>query len=96
MRYLQLVALTLLGTVVMSMCLMVNEAPTRKSGGGSLVPENPGALTPGASSNSCANFGRGRSKPRRCRRPACPNPSTRPICHLRSSSCVCSKSAPGT
>ena len=46
MRYLQLVALTLLGTVVMSMCLMVNEAPTRKSGGGSLVPENPGALPP--------------------------------------------------
>jgi hypothetical protein len=45
-RYLQLVALTLLGTVVMSMCLMVNEAPTRQSGSGSQRPENPGALPP--------------------------------------------------
>jgi hypothetical protein len=45
MRYLQLVALTLLGTVVMSMCLMVNEAPTRQSEG-PLVPKNPAALPP--------------------------------------------------
>ena len=45
MRYLQLVALTLLGTVVMSMCLMVNEAPTRQSES-SLVPKNPAALPP--------------------------------------------------
>ena len=45
MRYLQLVALTLLGTVVMSMCLMVTEAPTRQSEG-SLVPKNPAALPP--------------------------------------------------
>lgn len=46
MRYLQLVALTLLCTVVMSMCLMVNEAPNRQSGSGSLLPENRGALPP--------------------------------------------------
>jgi hypothetical protein len=45
MRYLQLVALTLLGTVVMSMCLMVTEAPTRQSKG-SNVPKNPAALPP--------------------------------------------------
>jgi hypothetical protein len=46
MRYLQLVALTLLCTVVMSMCLMVNEAPTRPSGGGSDLKEVPLAFPP--------------------------------------------------
>jgi hypothetical protein len=52
--HLQLVALTLLGTVLMS-GLMVNEAPTRQSEGGSVFPENPGALPPELSSAAHAS-----------------------------------------
>lgn len=46
MRYLQLAALTLLCTVVMSMCLMVNEAPIRRPRSGPGLQETPLTLPP--------------------------------------------------
>lgn len=46
MRYLQLTALTLLFTVLMSMCLMVDRAPTRQRWNGHTPEQNPGALPP--------------------------------------------------
>jgi hypothetical protein len=44
MRHLQLAALTLLCTVVMSMCLMVNEAPPRQPASGPGFQQTPPAL----------------------------------------------------
>jgi hypothetical protein len=46
MRYLQLAALTLLCTVVMSMCLMVNRAPTDEPWKSPFPRRIPGALPP--------------------------------------------------
>lgn len=46
MRYLQLAALTLLCTMVMSMCLMVDRAPTRQPRNSPLSKQNPVALPP--------------------------------------------------